>query len=107
MTEFREVKSTADDLRVEFEVKDQFDNDVSQSPVIEVGGERDTIINRSVADSMTEFREVKSTTDRVEFEVKDQFDKDVSHSPVIEGGGRDENEDGSCRYNLNDEVQRG
>ena len=37
--------------------------DVSQSPVIEVGGERDTIIISSAAASMTEFREVKSITD--------------------------------------------
>ena len=39
MTEFREVKSTADDLRVEVAVKDQLDEEVSHSPVIEVGGE--------------------------------------------------------------------
>ena len=37
MTEFREVKTTADDLRVELEVKSQLDKDVSQSPVIDVG----------------------------------------------------------------------
>ena len=87
MTEFREVKSTADDLRVELEVKSQLDNDVSQSPVIEVGGERDTSMNSSAAASMTEFREVKSTADRVELEVKSQLDNDVSQSPVIEVGG--------------------
>jgi hypothetical protein len=63
--------------------------DVSQSPVIEVGGERDTSINSSATASMTEFREVKSTVDdlRVELEVKSQFDNDVSQSPVIEVGG--------------------
>ena len=63
--------------------------DVSHSPVIEVGGERDTSINSSAAASMTEFREVKSTADdlRVELEVKNQLDKDVSRSPVIEVGG--------------------
>jgi hypothetical protein len=46
--------------------------DVSHSPVIEVGEERDTCINSSAAASMTEFREVKTTTDdfRVELEVK-------------------------------------
>jgi hypothetical protein len=43
MTEFREVKSTADDLRVDLEVKSQLDKDVSHSPVIDVGGKRDTI----------------------------------------------------------------
>ena len=63
--------------------------DVSQSPVIEVGGERDTSIISSAAASMTEFREVKSTADdlRVELEAKSQLDKDVSQSPVIEVGG--------------------
>ena len=63
--------------------------DVSQSPVIEVGGERDTSIISSAAASMTEFREVKSTADdlRVELEVKSQLDNDVSQSPVIEVGG--------------------
>jgi hypothetical protein len=62
--------------------------DVSRSPVIEVGGERDTSINSSAAASMTEFREVKTTADdlRVELEVNRQLDKDVSHSPVIEVG---------------------
>jgi hypothetical protein len=52
-------------------------------------GERNTSINSSATDSMTEFREVRLTTDdfRVELEVKSQLDKDVSHSPVIEGGG--------------------
>ena len=81
MTEFREVKSTADDLRIELEVKSQLDKDVSQSPVIEVGGERDTSITSSAASSMTEFREVKLTADdlKVELEVKSQLDKDVSH----------------------------
>jgi hypothetical protein len=39
MTELIEVKSTAD-RGVELEVKSQLDNDVSHSPVIEVGGER-------------------------------------------------------------------
>ena len=89
MTEFREVKSTSDDLRVELERKDQLDKDVSHSPVIEVGEERDTSINISTADSMTEFREVKSTVDdlRVELEVNNQLDKNVTHStPVIEEG---------------------
>ena len=37
MTAFVEVKSTADDLRVELEVKKQLDKDVSHSPVIQVG----------------------------------------------------------------------
>ena len=37
--------------------------DVSHSPVIEVGGERDTTINSSAEAPMTEFREVKSTAD--------------------------------------------
>ena len=61
---------------------------VSHSPVIEVCGKRDKCINSSTEDSMTEFREFKSTTDdlRVDLEVKDQFDKDVSHSPIIEVG---------------------
>ncbi len=63
MTEFREVKTTADGLRVEQEVKSQLDQDVSRSPVIELGGERDAIIASSAASSMTEFREVKTTTD--------------------------------------------
>ena len=49
ITEFREVKSTADDLRVELDVKNQLDKDVSQSPVIEVGEERDTSITSSAA----------------------------------------------------------
>ena len=59
--------------------------DVSHSPVIEVGGERDTSINSSAAVSMFEFREGKSADDdlRVELEVNSQLDKDVSHSPVI------------------------
>ncbi len=62
--------------------------DVSQSPVIEVGGERDTSIISSAAASMTELREVKSTADRgVELEVKSKLDNDVSQSPVIEVGG--------------------
>ncbi len=39
---------------------------VSHSPVIEVGGERNTSINSSAAASMTEFREVKSTADDFE-----------------------------------------
>ncbi len=88
MTEFREVKSTADDLRVELEVKSQLDKDVSRSPVIEVGRERDASINSSAASSMTEFREVKLTADGlvVVQEVKSQLDKDVSPSPVIELG---------------------
>ena len=60
---------------------------MSHSPVIEVGGERDTSINSSAAASMTEFREVKSTADRVGLEVKSQLDNDVSQSPVIEVGG--------------------
>ncbi len=37
--------------------------DVSRSPVIEVGGERYAIMRSSAASSMTEFREVKTTTD--------------------------------------------
>ena len=86
MTEFREVKSTADDLRVELEGKSQLDNDVSQSPVIEVGGEGDTSINSSAAASMTEFREVKSTADRVGLEVKSQLDKDRAHTDSKVGG---------------------
>ncbi len=44
MTEFREVNLTADELRVELEVKSQLDKDMSRSPVIEVGRERDTSI---------------------------------------------------------------
>ncbi len=86
MTEFREVKSTTDDLRVEFEVQPHLDKDVSRSPVIELGRERDASITSSVATSMTEFIEVKLKTDGliVEFEVKSQLDKDVSRSPVIE-----------------------
>jgi hypothetical protein len=89
MTEFREVKTTADDLRVELEVNRQLDKDVSHSPVIEVGEKRDTSITSSAAASMTEFREGKSGDDdlRVELEVKRQLDKDVSRSPVIEVGG--------------------
>jgi len=89
MTEFREVKLTTDDLRVEFETKSRFDKVVSCSPVIEVGVESDEIINRSVGTSMTEFREVRTTEDDVivEIEVKSQSDKDFSHSPVIEVGG--------------------
>jgi hypothetical protein len=63
MTEFREVKLTADGLRVEQEVKSQLDKDVSRSPVIEVGRERDASIASSAASSMTEFREVKLTAD--------------------------------------------
>jgi hypothetical protein len=54
MTEFREVRLTTDDFRVELEVKSQLDKDVSHSPVIEVGGERDTNIVSSVAVSMTD-----------------------------------------------------
>jgi hypothetical protein len=45
------------------EVKSQRDKDVSRSPFIEVGGERDTSMNISAAASMTEFREVKLTVD--------------------------------------------
>ena len=60
---------------------------MSRSPVIDVGGERDTSINSSAAASMTEFRGVKSTADRVELEVKSQLDKDLSRSPVIDVGG--------------------
>jgi hypothetical protein len=72
MTEFREVKTTADGLIAEVEVKSQLDKDVSRSPIIELGGERDAIIVSSAAVSMTEFREVKTTGDglRVEVEVK-------------------------------------
>ena len=39
MIEFREVKSTTDDVRVELEVKNQLDKEVSHSPVIVVGRE--------------------------------------------------------------------
>ena len=77
MTEFREVKSIVDDLRVELEVKNQPDKDVSHStPVIEVGRQRNMSINNSAATSMTEF--VKSTEENlgVGLEVKTQFDKD-------------------------------
>jgi len=114
MTEFREVKLTADDLRVELEVKNQLDEDVSRSPVIEVGGERDASINSSAAASMTEFREVKSTADdlrdtsinsstaasmtefrevkatdvKVGLEVKSQLDKDRTHTNSEVGGGQ-------------------
>ncbi len=89
MTEFREGKSADDDLRVKLEVKRQLDKDVSRSPVIEVGGERDTNIASSAAASMTEFREVKSTADdlRVELEVKNQLDKDRTHTNSEVGGG--------------------
>ena len=106
MTEIREVKSKADDWRVELEVKNQLDKDVSRSPVIEVGGERDASINSSAAASMTEFREVKPTADdlrdtsvnsstaasmtefrevkapdvKVGLEVKSQLDKDRTHT---------------------------
>jgi hypothetical protein len=69
------------------EVKNQLDKDVSNSPVIEVGGERETSINSSAAASMTEFREVKSTADRVGLEVKSQLDKDRTHTnSEVEGG---------------------
>jgi hypothetical protein len=63
--------------------------DVSRSPVIEVGGERDTSINSSAAASMTEFREGKSADDdlRVELEVKNQLDKDRTHTNSEVGGG--------------------
>ena len=62
--------------------------DVSRSPVIEVGEERDTSINSSAAASMTEFREVKSTADdlRVGLEVKTQLDKDRTHTNSEVGG---------------------
>jgi hypothetical protein len=88
MTVFREVKTIVDDLIVELEVKSQIDKDVSRSPVIEVGRERDASITSSAATSMTVFREVKLTADglTVEQEVKSQIDKDVSRSPVIEVG---------------------
>ena len=88
MTEFREVKSTGDDLRVELEVKNQLDKDVSQSPVIEVGEERDTSITSSAAASMTELREVKSTADdlRVELEVKTSLRKICLIHPSLRGG---------------------
>ena len=69
------------------EVKNQLDNNVSQSPVIEVGGQRDTSINRSTVFSMTEFREVRSTSDRVGFAVKSQLDKDKAHTNSEVGGG--------------------
>jgi hypothetical protein len=55
MTEFREVKSTADDLR-------------------------DTSVNSSTAASMTEFREVKAPDVKVGLEVKSQLDKDRTHT---------------------------
>jgi len=51
----------------------------SRSPIIEVGGKRDTSITNSAASSTTEFREVKSTDDRVGLEVKPQLDKDRTH----------------------------
>ena len=74
-------------MRVELEVKSQLDNDVSRSPVIEVGGERDTSITNSAAASMTEFREVKATDVRVGLEVKTQLDKDRTHTNSEVGGG--------------------
>ncbi len=88
MTEFREVKLTADGLIVEQEVKSQLDKDVSCSPVIELGGEIDASIASSAASSMTEFREVKLTADglRVELEVKNQLDKDRTHTLSEVGG---------------------
>jgi hypothetical protein len=88
MTEFREVKTTADDLRVELEVKSQLDKNVSRSPVIEVGGERDASINSSAAASMSEFKEGKLTADdlRVELEVKSQIDK---NHPSLRWGERE------------------
>ena len=62
MTEFREVKSTADDLR-------------------------DKSINSSTAASMTEFREVKAPDVKVGLEVKSQLDKDRTHTNSEVGGG--------------------
>jgi hypothetical protein len=51
VSEFSQVKSIAKDLRVELEVKNQLDKDVSHStPVIEVGGQRNMSINNSAAD---------------------------------------------------------
>jgi hypothetical protein len=76
-------------LIVEQEVKSQLDKDVSRSPVIELGGERDASIASSAASSMTEFREVKLTADGliVELEVKSQLDKDRTHTHSEVGGG--------------------
>jgi hypothetical protein len=92
MTQFREVKTTADDLRVELEVNRQLDKDVSRAPVIEVEGERDTSINSSAAASMTDFREGKSADDdlRVKLEVKNQLDKDRTHTNSEVGGGENQ-----------------
>jgi hypothetical protein len=92
MTEFREVNLTADDLRVELEVKSQLDKDVSRSPVIEVWGEKKMRNNNSAATSMTEFRETKSTAEdlRVELEVKSQVDKDRNHTNSDVRGGKKE-----------------
>ena len=103
MTEFREVKSKADDLRVELEVKSQLDKDVSHStPVIEVGRKRNMSINNSAAASMTELREVKSTTEdlRVELEVKNQLDKDRTGTNSEVGGGEKELKDKRIRVRM-------
>ena len=103
MTEFREVKSKADDLRVELEVKSQLDKDVSHStPVIEVGRKRNMSINNSAAASMTELREVKSTTKdlRVELEVKNQLDKDRTGTNSEVGGGEKELKDKRIRVRM-------
>jgi hypothetical protein len=99
MTEFREVKLTADGLIVELEVKSQLDKDVSRSSVTEVGGERDTSIASSAAASMTEFREGKSAADdlRVELEVKNQLDKDTTHTHSEVGGGEKQLKNKCCR----------
>ena len=45
MTEFREVKSTADDLRVELEVKNQLDKDRTHTNS-EVGGGKKQLKNK-------------------------------------------------------------
>jgi hypothetical protein len=88
MTEFREFRTTVDDLRVELKVKDQLDKDVSRSPFIEVGEEKKMSNNNSTSASMTRFRETKSTEEdlRVELEVKSQLDRDRTHTKSEVGG---------------------
>jgi hypothetical protein len=89
MTEFREVRSTADNLRVELDVKASLTKMCLVHLSLRWGGERETSIASSAAASMTEFREVKSTADdlRVELEVKSQLDKDRTHTNSEVGGG--------------------
>ncbi len=70
-------------MKVELEVKSQLDKDVSRSPVVEVGGVRDTSIASSAAASMTEFREGKPADEdlRVELEVKASLTKiELTHT---------------------------